>query len=78
LLPLKVIRDFNFKVLIVDEKTITKRDKERPEDCQMGERALVLLKDFISYNYKEEFLLDTSNLTIEETVNKIKGEENGI
>ena len=34
-----------FIVLVVDEETIIKRDKLRPDDCQMGERCLVLLNN---------------------------------
>lgn len=60
-----------FKVLLTDEETIVKRDKERPLDCQMGERSLVLLKKFIDYSYDKNYTIDTSNLTIEETVLKI-------
>ena len=60
-----------FKVLLTDEETIVKRDKERPFDCQMGERSLVLLKEFKDCNYDKEYIIDTSNLSIEETVNKI-------
>lgn len=60
-----------FKVLLTDEATIIKRDKERPLDCQMHERSLILLRNFINYKYPQEYLLDTSNLTIEETVKNI-------
>lgn len=60
-----------FKVLLTDEETIVKRDEERALDCQMGERLLVLLKEFIDCNYDKEYIIDTSKLTIEETVNKI-------
>ena len=37
----------------------------------MKERVLVLLKQFLNYNYKEKDIIDTSNLSVEETVNKI-------
>lgn len=69
----EVFKDYEivFKVLIVDEDTIVKRDKERPIDCQMGERSLVLLKEFIDAKYDNKYILDTSNLTIEETIDKI-------
>jgi 2-phosphoglycerate kinase len=60
-----------FTVLMVDEQTIIKRDKERPLDCRMGERSLVLLKEFKDANYDENFILDTSNLNIDETVKRI-------
>ena len=59
-----------FRVLLVDEETIVKRDKERPIDCQMGERVLVLLKEFIDAKYEDKYILDTTNLTIEETLDK--------
>ena len=60
-----------FKVLMVDEETIVKRDKLRPNDCQMGERSLVLLKEFIDANYDDKYILNTTELSIEETINKI-------
>lgn len=56
-----------FKVLLVDEDTIIKRDKERPIDCQMGERSLMLLKEFINSNYDDKYILNTTSLTVEET-----------
>jgi len=37
----------------------------------MKERVLVLLKQFLNYNYEEKNIIDTSNLSVEETVNKI-------
>ena len=52
---------------MVDEKTIVKRDKLRPEDCQMGERALVLLNKMRGHNFNKNNILDTSNLSAEET-----------
>ncbi len=60
-----------FRVLIVDEDTIIRRDKKRPVDCQMGKRSLVLLKEFIDAKYSEEYIIDSSKLTIEQTVNKV-------
>ena len=35
-----------FVVLLVDEKTLLLRDKERPEDYQMKERCITLLNSF--------------------------------
>lgn len=37
----------------------------------MKERVLVLLNQFLNYNYEGKNIIDTSNLSIEETVNKI-------
>lgn len=61
-----------FVVLIVDEKTIMLRDKERPEDCQMKERCIVLLNKFKDRNYNSNNVLDTTNLNIDETVKIIE------
>lgn len=63
--------DMNFTCLLVDEETIIKRDLLRPEDCQMHERSLILLKEFIDCNYDKDYIIDSSNLSIEDTVNKI-------
>lgn len=63
-----------FKCLLVDEETILKRDLLRDEDCRMNERCLVLLKEFIDCNYPSKYIIDSSNLTIEETVDKIYNE----
>lgn len=63
--------DFIFSCLLVDEPTIIKRDLLRPEDCQMHERSLILLKEFVNCNYDNKYVIDSSNLTVEETVEKI-------
>ena len=63
----------SFSVLLVDEETILERDKRRPEDCQMKERCIVLLNEFRDHNYDKKYILDTSNMTVEETVAKVLG-----
>jgi len=63
--------EIKFVVLLVDEKTITERDKLRPLDCQMGERALILLKSMHNSNFDKSNILDTSHSTIEETFKEI-------
>lgn len=60
-----------FKCLLVDEKTIVKRDLLREEENQMGERSIILLKEFIECNYPDEYIIDSSKMTIDETVDKI-------
>lgn len=57
-----------FVVLVVDEKTILSRDKQRPIDCQMNERCIILLNNFKNTNYEKDYFLDTTNLSIDETV----------
>ena len=59
--------EIKFVCLMVDETTIVKRDKLRPEDCQMGERVLVLLNEMRGHNFNKNNILDTSNLSAEET-----------
>lgn len=56
-----------FIVLLVDEKTILERDKLRPEDCQMKERCLILLDNMKNAGFDKNNIIDTSNLTIDET-----------
>ena len=67
-----------FVVLLVDESTLLLRDKERPEDCQMKERCITLLNNFKNRNYNIDNILDTTNLSIEETVNLIQNNNNFI
>ena len=63
--------DIKFVVLLVDEETIVKRDMLRPVDCRMNERSLILLKEFINENYDDKYILNSSNLSIDETVKGI-------
>ena len=67
-----------FIVLLVDKSTLLLRDKERPEDCRMKERCITLLNSFKNRNYDINNLLDTTNLSIEETVNLIQNNNNFI
>lgn len=60
-----------FVVLLSDEETLLKRDKQRPEDYQMNQRCLILLNSFKNKDYKQDNILDTTNLSIEDTVNII-------
>jgi len=61
-----------FVVLIVDEETILERDKQRPIDCQMNERCITLLNNFKNSNYEKDYFLDTTNLSVDETVDAIE------
>lgn len=67
-----------FVVLLVDKLTLLSRDKERPEDCQMKERCITLLNNFKNTNYNINNILDTTNLSIDETVNLIHNNNNFI
>ena len=76
--PLEIMKkefeDYSIKfvVLLVDEKTLLLRDKERPEDYQMKERCITLLNSFKNNNYNNQNILDTTNLSIDETVDIIE------
>ena len=63
-----------FIVLLVDENTLLLIDKERPEDCQMKERCITLLKSFKNNNYNEKNILDTSKLSINEIISIIEND----
>jgi len=66
-------KEYNTKlvILLTDEETILKRDSQRPEDCQMKERCILLLNSFKNKNYNPQNILDTTNLSIDETVDII-------
>ena len=67
--------DKEFIVLLVDEETLLKRDSERPEDCQMKERCIELLNEFKECNYDSKYIIDTSNISIEDIVKLINKED---
>ena len=69
----ETFKDYNVKFvgLITDEKTLLQRDNNRPEDCRMGSRCLVLLKEFIEDGFDDKYILDTSNLSVSQCCNEI-------
>jgi len=67
--------DIKFVVLLVDKNTIVERDNLRDEDCRMGERSLILLQEMIDENFDVNNILDTSNLSVEETINIVMNDE---
>ena len=70
------IQNYNIKIVILltDESTLLSRDKQRPIDCQMNERCITLLNIFKNRNYNSKNILDTSYLSIDETLNIIENE----
>lgn len=60
---------------MTDENTILQRDKERPSECQMGERCLTLLNSFKNKNYHMSNVLFTTNLSVDETIKKIENDD---
>ena len=58
-----------FKVLLVSEEELLKRDCLRDEDCRMNERCLVLLNSFKKQNFSDKYIIDITNLDINETLN---------
>lgn len=65
-----------FVLLIADKDTLISRDKERNIDSQMGERVLVLLKELLAEDYDKKYVLDTTNLSVDKTVNTIINSDN--
>ena len=61
-----------FIVLLVDENTLLLRDKMRPENFQMNERCITLLNSFKSKKYDIKNILNTTDLSIDETVHIIE------
>ncbi len=78
---IKVIKErfkkyaIKFVVLITDEETILKRDSQRPVDCQMKERCIILLNNFKNRNYDKKHFLDSSNLSADETAYIIENQD---
>ena len=70
-------KEYNTKlvILLTDEETILKRDSQRPEDCQMKERCIILLNSFKSKNYNTQNILNTTILSVDETVDIIQNNE---
>lgn len=67
-----------FVLLVASEETLLLRDKSRPEDCQMHERCIILLNNFKKENYAVNNILDTTNLSIDETVDIIQNTDSFI
>lgn len=61
-----------FAVLMTDEKTLLKRDQQRPKDSQMKERCITLLNHFKKLNFDPKAIINTTNLPPDEIVNLIK------
>ena len=67
--------NIKFVVLMVNEDVLLQRDSQRPIDCQMKERCITLLNSFKNKNYDDKNILETSNLSIDETLNIIKNDD---
>jgi len=67
--------NMKFVVLLIDKDTLLQRDALRPEDCQMKERCIELLHEFMEYHYEERFIIDTGKLSVEESARNIIEEE---
>jgi len=59
-----------FVILMADEETIIYRDKLRPIENQMGERSLILLREFKESITDERYVLETQNYK-EDEIHKI-------
>lgn len=63
--------EIKYTVLIAEENALLKRDNERNIDCQMGARSIELLNEFKNLDIKNQYILDTTDLNIEECGNRI-------
>lgn len=66
--------EVKFVVLLSEEKTLISRDTKRPENCQMKDRCITLLNKFKSRNYDSNNILDTTDLSINDTINIIQND----
>lgn len=67
--------EMRFIVLLVNKETIIERDNLRPEDCRMKERCLILLDNFINYNYNTDYIIYTDGMSILDTVAEVMSQE---
>lgn len=74
----EIFKDYKvvFKVLLVSEEEIMKRDSLREKDCRMGERCIVLLNSFKNQDFDEKNIVDTTDMSIEETLKEVLKDEN--
>lgn len=65
-----------FAVLLTTEEELLQRDSNRPLEHQMKERSIILLNSFKKKNFDQRFIIDTTNLSIEEVTNNILNNQN--
>lgn len=56
----------HYIVLWTDKNTLLKRDHLRKPEHRMGERCLVLMDEFIASGLEEKYILDNSEISIDE------------
>ena len=68
-----VYKDIKLKyvVLTASEETVIRRDLSRPTDEIMGNRAVELLNEFKEKDIDKRFILDTTNLSVDDAVDII-------
>ncbi|WP_265444513.1 AAA family ATPase [Acetivibrio straminisolvens] len=64
-----------YVVLMANEDTIRMRDRKRPSEEVMGDRAIEVLNEFRGKKIEKKYILDTSDKSIEDIVLEIKREE---
>ena len=64
--------------MLTDQDTLLSRDIQRPIDCQMHKRCITLLNNFKNKSYNNKNILDTTDLSISQTVEIIKNNNNFI
>lgn len=62
---------FKLICFLANEEELLKRDAERPTDCQMRERCIVLLESFKNKDFIKKYTLDTSGMTVDEVVDEL-------
>lgn len=65
-----------FTVLLTTEEELLRRDSYRPLEHQMKERSIILLNSFKKKNFDKKFIIDTTNLSIDEVTESILNNQN--
>lgn len=63
--------EVRYAILWADETEHLERDRNRPEEVQMGERVLILREEFINSGVPSCFYIDNTNMTLDEVIGNI-------
>ena len=61
-------KNINYYVLLADNQTIINRDSNRDNSKKMGNRVIDAIKEIEGENIPKEYIIDTSNKSIEEVI----------
>jgi adenylate kinase family enzyme len=64
--------EVRYIILWAEENAHVERDRQRPEEIQMGERVLILRNEFLNSSAPSRFFLDNTTTDIDTIIKKIQ------